>query len=899
MSSEPVSRPAAAGFPFAPASAAFTPFLASEVEQSIGSRFEKISRAHPDRPAIRHAGRATSYAELDAASNRIARAMASGLAGRPGPVALVLDAGASLVSAMLGALKAARFYVPLDPGLAPERRAAIWASLDAAAILTDETGRASARDLAADRSVPVWSVGELAADGPSEALGLQVDPDAVAYVLFTSGSTGPPKGVMQSHRNLLHNILKLTNGLRIGLEDRLTLLSSPSFGASTSDIFGALLNGACLCPFSLRGDGLRRLPDFLAREGITIYHSVPSVFRSFAATLESTVDLSRLRLVKLGGEAVLASDFELYRRRFPKTCVFHVGLGATEMSVIRQWFARHETPWPGASPLGYAVDGTEVVLLDEEGRETQAEGEIAVIARTLPVGYWKDPARTREAFAPAPGRPGARLYRTGDLGRLLPDGCLLHAGRKDRRVKVRGQRVELEEVESALAGVSGVREAAVVAREGAAGTRLVAFVVADSVPAPGVGALRRALARRLPDYMIPSSFAFLGELPRTATGKVDRGALPSTDPVRPTLETPYVAPRDDREAAVARVFAEALELDCVGADDDFFDLGGSSLSAVEALSRLSDLLETELSAADLIEAPTPSALALKARWRQAPPAGGLVRLSGGQRPPVFLIPGGAGDGADLLASARLARRVGSGFPFLGFRFGPPPHPPLEELAERCLQQIRAALPRGPHSIVGECVGGVLAIAVARRLREEGQPPALLALLDTPCPTAIGRLRRSLRRLALIVRGGRGVLSRLRRHVGLLWSMDASLRRAYAAEKARVAARALGPAARSERRHALARRGSYAGRLQSSRPARFDGPICLVQSEEGKREGFGAAWAKVAPHVQVVTVPGDHASYLREHVDGVADVLRGWLDQSGRSGAEAGDARAAFAARPLA
>lgn len=879
MSSEPLYQRARGTARSSGASRTFVPFEKSEIEQSIGSRFEKIARAHPHRAAVREPGGVLTYAALDAAANRVGRAIVSGLPGGSGPVALLLEAGAPLFAAMLGTLKAGRFYVPLDPALGVARLAAVFRELDAGVLLTDRAHLPAAKSLAG-AGVAVWRADEIAARGPSEPLLLPVSPGALAYVLFTSGSTGSPKGVMQSHRNVLHNLMKLTNGLEIGPDDRLTLLSSPSFGASVSDIFGALVNGAAVCPFSLRGDGLRRLREFLAREGVTIYHSVPSVFRAFCATLGDGPDLSRLRILKLGGEAVLESDFELYRSRFPKSCVFHVGLGSTEMNVIRQWFAGHDTPWPGAPPLGYSVDGTEIVLLDEEGRETTGEGEVAVVAATLPVGYWKDPARTAEAFPAVAGREGVRLYRTGDLARELPDGCLLYAGRRDFRVKVRGHRVEPTQVEAALAAVEGVREAAVVGRLGAGGMRLVAYVALREGTGRGVGALRRALSLLLPDHMVPSSFVFLETLPRTATGKIDREALPAPEPVRPPLETSFVEPRDDVEETVARVFAEVLALDRVGVEDDFFALGGSSLSAIEALARLSSLLDTELSAAELLEAPTPAALAARALRRAASLPGGLVRLQEGEkdRRPVFLVPGGAGDGEDLIVGARLARHVGLAFPFYGFRSGPAPHPPVEELAGRHVRQLRAAAPAGPYLLVGECVGGILALAMARRLREEGEEVALLALLDTPFPTRRRRWLHALRWLR--APWGDNLVRRLRHHGRVLRALDPGGRRAYAAEKVRVAARAVAPGRRAAERPARRQRASYVGRLLAAAPEPFGGSVHLLESEEGRRQAVAAAWSRILTRVTIARVPGDHATYIREHVDSVAGVLRAWLETAG-------------------
>jgi amino acid adenylation domain-containing protein len=865
------------------------PFDQSDIEHSIGARFERVARRFPDRPAVREPGRVTTYAELDVMADRLARALTDRLGGAPGPVVLMLEAGAPLFAAMLGALEAGRFYVPLDPQLPPPRLEGILSVLDPAALVADRTGFDRGRSLVGE-GVPVWCTEEILAAPPAPDLPVSVSPDDLAYVLFTSGSTGAPKGVMQNHRNVLHNALKLATGLAIRPEDRLTLLSSVSFGASVSDIFGALLTGASVCPYSLSGDGLRRLPEFLTREAITIYHSVPSVFRSFSSTLDGREDLSKMRVVKLGGEAVLASDFELYRRRFPRSCLFHVGLGATEMNVIRQWFADHETPWPGGSPLGYAVDETEVVLLDEHGNATAGEGEIGVIARTLAVGYWKDPSGTAAAFLPVPGQPGLRLYRTGDLGRMLPDGCLIHIGRTDARLKVRGHRVETAEVEAALLAVPGIGEAAVAGSDMPEGMRLTAWVVRGAADRPGIGDLRRALSERLPGYMVPSSFVFLAALPRTPTGKVDRQALPEPGGSRPPLEPPPREPRNEAEATAGRAFAEVLGLDRVGVEDDFFELGGDSLSAVELLTCLSDGLGTELSVTDLLEAPTPAALAARARPAGAAPPGNLVRLQGGDRRPVFIVPGGGGDGESLFVARRLSRLIGGGFPFLCFRSGPAPHPSVEELAARCIGQLRDAAPRGPYVLVGSCVGGILAFAMARRLREEGEDIALLALLDTPYPRLGSRLRSHLlRRAPWVDRLLRRLLyfrERARYHAGVLRALPGG-RGAYALRMAGVGVRGFVPPETPRSREAGDRRASYVGTLLAWQPAPFEGRICVVESEELRRRGSGAAWSRLASEAEVVHVPGDHASFILDHGKLVASALGRWLDPPGQERVENG------------
>jgi amino acid adenylation domain-containing protein len=855
-------------------------FDRAEIEGSIDGRFTKAARCFGDRPAVVGRGRITSYAELDRAASGVARALQERLGASPGPVALLFEPGAALFAAMLGTLRAGRFYVPFDPAQPEPRTRAVWGSLDAAVLLADGPRLDRARRLASG-AVPIWDAGAIepaegAAAPPSNAA-----PDDLAYVLFTSGSTGMPKGVMQSHRNVLHNVWKLSAALRIVPDDRLTLLSSPSVGASVSDLFGALLNGAAVCPYALTGDGLRQLPGFLAREAITVYHSVPSVYRTLAATFDGRDDLSRVRVVRLGGEPVLASDFELYRNRFSRSCRFVVGYGATEINVIRQWSAGRDTPWPGGSPLGHAVDGTEVVILDDGGRPTGGSGEIAIRARTLSPGYWKDPERTVAAFRPVEGRPGVREYRTGDVGTILPDGCLLHLGRKDERRKIRGHRVELGEVEAALRVIPGVREATVGTRGSAGAPRLTAWVVRDGESAPDVGSLRRALSSRLPAALVPTAFVFLEALPRAGSGKLDRGALPNPSAERPALETPFREPKEGAEAAAAGAFREVLGLERVGADDDFFDLGGDSLSAVEALAALERSLGAELSAADLLEAPTPAGLAARVGSGAASRPGALVRLGGAGDRPVFVVPGGAGDREDLFTARRVARATGDGFRFLCFRSGPPPHPPVAELAERFLRELRGEAPRGPYALVGDCVGGIVAFAMARRLRAEGEAVPLLALLDAPYPTAAKRgrgwaLRHAPGAVRLLERI-RYFRRRLAYHAGVIRAMRGG-RASYFQRLGRVGASGLVAERRLSRKH----RDSYAGSALAWSPRRFDGRILVIESEEGARRGHAERWKRLASGAEILRVPGDHTSFIVDHAEAVGEALRRVLEGPGRA-----------------
>ena len=322
-----------------------------------------------------------------------------------------------------------------------------------------------------------------------------------------------------------------------------------------------------------------------------------------------------------------------------------------------------------------------------------------------------------------------------------------------------------------------------------------------------------------------------------------------------------------------------LGLDRVGADDDFFELGGDSLSAIELLTGLSSAFGAELSVADLLESPTPAALAKRTRRGGPVEPGKLVSLADGTGRPVFIVPGGGGDEEDLFSARRLARLTGGGSPFYAFRSGPAPHPPIEELASRCVAQLREVAPRGPYRLIGDCMGGILAVAIARRLRELGEPIALLALVDTPFPSRRRRLRARLLWRAPWVQGLFGRVryfgNRLRHHTEVLRALPRG-RLAYALRIWGVGARGLVEPEAARRPEARARRASYVGTLLSSRPKPFDGTIHRIETDEAERRGFGAGWSRVAAEGAVVRIPGSHDSMIVEHGDRVAAALSSWL-----------------------
>ena len=342
----------------------FAEFLKSEIEQSIPSRFEKQAGRHGDRVAIDSLGQRLTYTALNQQANRLAQTLLEQIGGRQERVAFLLGHGIQPIVAILAILKAGGCYVPLDPVWPEARLAAVLQDSQAACVVTDREHLRRARQLVA-KTCRLIEIDATAVGSCGDDVCPSVGPDALASILYTSGSTGQPKGVVQTHRNLLHNVMKFTNGLHVCDQDRISLLSRTSYAASVCDIFGALLNGAAVLPFDLRDQGAERLADWLIDREVTIYHSVATVFRRLVAGLSPQTRFPRLRLIKLGGEPVTRRDVQSYQACFEPGCILHIGYGATETNIIRQYFLRTDTQLPSEiAPAGYAVADTEILLLD-------------------------------------------------------------------------------------------------------------------------------------------------------------------------------------------------------------------------------------------------------------------------------------------------------------------------------------------------------------------------------------------------------------------------------------------------------------------------------------------------------------------------------------------------------
>jgi amino acid adenylation domain-containing protein len=721
-------------------------------ERLMHELFEEQAAKAPDAPAVACEGETLTYAELDAAANRLAHHLRSRGVGRGALVAVYMDRGLELVTALLGILKAGAGYVPLEPHYPRARVEVILSSLPIRAVVTHHRHTAALQELdaplvehlvcldeGADPAAPgsrtVWSVADLAAQPATAPVAVSESGDT-AYIIFTSGSTGTPKGVEVAHRPAINLIEWVNKTFGVGPGDRLLWVTSPCFDLSVYDVFGTLAAGGAIqvaSPDEVRDPD--RLVRLLAEGGITFWDSAPPALQQLVPFFPvERAGGSALRLVFLSGDWIPVRLPDQVRAVFPRAEVVSLG-GATEATIWSNWYPIGEVePHWVSIPYGKPIQNARYYVLDPSLQPCPigVPGDLYIGGDVLAKGYVNDPGLTDSKFVPDPfvDAPGARMYRTGDRARFFPDGNLEFLGRQDFQVKIRGYRIELGEIEAVLSLHPQVAEALVMARADAGPERyLCAYVVPKSAgDRPAAGELRAFLRDRLPDYMVPAHFVVLDRMPITPNGKVDRKALPAPELSRDELGAAYVAPRGEVEEALAAIWARALGVDRVGRDDNFFDLGGHSLRAVQVVQEVEAAVGVRLAVSALLQAPTIADMA-EAVGAGAPAGSRLVvPLAKGNGPPLWCIHPAGGE---VLAYRPLAERLAPQWSVTGVQAGEGSS--VDELADRYTDAIRAAQPAGPYRLFGWSMGGVLAHAVAARLEAVGEEVAFLGMLDSALP----------------------------------------------------------------------------------------------------------------------------------------------------------------------
>ncbi len=861
----------------------------SEEEQArpLLERWVRIVKEFGENVAVQDANRRVTFAEINVLSNRIAHALVARRGLTTEPVALLFETEMDMPIAALAVWKARKFYTWIEPSQPLHRTQFMIEDAGISTVITSRKHLDVARQLwpnAADCIV----IDDLDEESPSHDMPVSADTSLPAYLMYTSGTTGKPKGTLELQRNLLLMMAERLAPFRYTTHDRVAFLV-PAAGSITI-IVSALFYGACLLPFQLRDEGFTRLSQWLIDFKVTIAIG-GTVLRAWIMTLDGLQHFPNLRMIAMGSGPMYREHVEAYKRYLPDECVLANFYSATEVRSVSIFLMDKGTQLETRLvPAGFSPPWVKIEIWDEHDKPQLpgVTGEIVVFTPYAAAGYWQAPELTATKFGV--DVHGRRFCRMGDLGRVDENQCLEVLGRKDGQVKIRGNRVETAEVEVALLELNVVREAAVIAPGESDEARvLVAFVAADE----GVvgNELRHQLATWLPSYMVPASIVILDELPRNANGKVARPLLHEmVNTLALSMPERKFVFASETERRVAMLLGELLPGGSVGPDENFFDVGGHSLLAAQLMVRIHQTFGADLPPRDFFAEPTVAALARSIGQIMHGDRGvsytPTVRSTGidavqvvtgkqGYRP-FFLMPGANGSLQILMQYQELFRRMGNHWPIYGLVTNAADDPnalfaTMDELVSSSLTTLRRIQPQGPYLIGGECLGGKLAYEMARVLVQEGEQVNLL-LLDAP-------LRERATKFAwgrkLLVRGmGRSLYfmqqwgARLTHHWQQARQLGWREGRQYAVE--RLAA--LSPNSQSEVRQLYLARRNYLQLLSDFEPTQpYALAVTVILSEHRHRNQ--PSWGTLTHSVQEHIVPGDHLNYLQVSGEEVAARVR--------------------------
>ena len=730
--------------------------------------FERQVAREPNALAVKFKDRHLSYRELNERANQVAHYLQNHSVGPEILVGVCLERSPELVIALLGVWKAGGAFLPLDPAYPRERLSFMMRDAGVKLLLTDEKCRKSfpVANETATCLDSEWQ--KIARENISNPVTASL-PSNLAYVMYTSGSTGQPKGVMIQHNGLVNYLCWAIRAYAVEGAGSVPVHSSISFDSTVASLYPPLLSGGQieLLPEDIGGENLlAALRKEKNRNKVVI---TPAHLELLNQNLSPEEMTCMTKILVIAGDTLLAESLSKWRDFAPSTRLFNE-YGPTETTVGCCAYEAHaEEPSNGPVPIGRPIANTRLYVLNPNLEPVQPgeSGELYVGGPGVARGYLNRPELTQERFLldPFSGQSGARLYKTGDLVRYREDGALEFLGRVDDQVKVRGYRIELGEIETTLGAHPGVASCIVLAREETPGNKqLVGYLIARDRELVDAERLRKFLKQKLPDYMVPAYFVFLDSFPLTQNGKIDRKALPAPSYKVTLAHQEFVAPRTETEKRLAAILSGLLKLERIGIYDDFFDLGGDSLLGIRLASRIREVFGVDLRMYALLPSPTIAGLAKALEGRQEPRdrlAYAVAVQHKGNKPPFFWI------GKGTQASA-LSDQLGPDQTFFGIGFEPQivdqlkaPYR-LEEIAEHLILAVREKQPQGPYRLGGDCLGAVFAYEVARQLMLHGQDVALLVLFEplNPFQSAKVRFVTGLRRMTIRVRFRFGELQHL-------------------------------------------------------------------------------------------------------------------------------------------
>lgn len=694
----------------------------------VHEQISEFARQTPDKPAVATQDQTLTYAELDILSNQLAHHLIQRGAAPGTPIGLFVDRSLAMIVGIVGILKAGCPYVPLDPAYPAQRIEYILNDTQAPLVIT-QPDLTSQLNLTENKLVNLddeWSLIKSESTGPTDITPEESD---LVYIIYTSGSTGEPKGVMVTHGNLI-NSTAARNEFYNENVGAFLLLSSFSFDSSIAGIFWTLCSGGKLVlpPMRIEQDILQ-LAKIISDQEVTHTLCLPSLYM-ILLDLADTSQLSSLQTIIVAGEACQPELVSRHFNALPQAALYNE-YGPTETTV---WSTAYRIPSENISsivPIGRPIPNVQNYILDRNRRPVPIgiPGELCIGGAGVTVGYLNDPQNTALKFIELSfdGEPVQRIYQTGDRARYLPDGNIEFLGRVDQQVKIRGNRVELGEIENVLRGMPSVEDAVVVLRK----DRLAAYIIlgTESEETPD---WRGYLATYLADFMIPESFSMLEEFPQTPNGKIDRNALP--DPEIEIRDRAYIAPRSATEKLLADIWMDVLDIDQVGVEDNFFEIGGNSLLSIRIFSRITEQFEVKLPLSVLFTEFTLERLAAKIELEKD---GGeewslIVPIQpDGEKTPFFCIHGLTGD---ILWFRQLGKLMAPDQPFYGIQARgldgiTPAIDSINEMASTYLHEIKKIQPDGPYILGGASLGGTIALEMAQQLETQGEEVALLVMFD--------------------------------------------------------------------------------------------------------------------------------------------------------------------------
>lgn len=857
-----------------PPRAGFRPVGQDWLERRVIELFAEAATRFPEATACEDVDRQVSFDAMWKAARRLAwRIDAAVPQGRP--VGVLLPNQALYPAAVLACLGAARPCVLIDRNYPADRVAAVIADSGLAGVVLAEADIADGYPL--PEGTVVFAVEDAFGDveAPSGMPVGPVAPGDASFIVYTSGSTGQPKGIVVSQRAVLHRAVELVDAVHLGPGDKVLSLASPGTIGGLQQIFEVMLAGATLVKLDLQRIGLGQVLRAVADKRITLMFSTPAVWRSVAQLEGAREALATLRCIQSSGDILLRIDYELIRTVLPPTCAVLSVYGATEAPALLQWFVRDPPPEEARIPVGYPLAGVDFALVDEQGQpaaEGEA-GELVIRSAFTSLGIWRNGAVASDLFEIDPVRPGLKTYRTGDLARRRADGLFVVLGRRDRQVKIRGNRVELAEIETVLKATPGVRDSAVIVHRTAREPLLVGFVVAQGTAGSGLAeAVRATIAHALPTYMHPRQIHFLDELPLLPGRKVDEAVLQSLAEERLGRVEPVEASVPGGTAA--RAMVDRAWRAAIGRPprpgQSFDEAGGDSLGFLQLLYHIERLAGR--------------ALPLE-RFHVQLDADGIARTLEGtlrgempafepEAPVIFFFPpGGVGrflSGFCRAVAEQVPLRI-LNYPDAGVLARP--NASLDTISAHAVRQIEQEKPKGPLVLAGYSAGGDVAYAALRQLLSSGREVALLAVFDTDV-TGMAYPDQPVTRDPLLVR-----LSRFWKgpHLGY-WLKLASVlltdnlftkpwvRRATSTLVAidppvpEVWKIVLSTVVQKRLFYRL-----HAEWLGGETGERVDTPLLLFRSREGRPSEFPGdlGWLKRASRIKVIDVQGDHFGIFQE------------------------------------